>query len=447
MEKKNNKVKNKNTNKKNKAIKTNKKQSESLLEKTQELFTKLEDSIFEDVEEDNNNKSGKFYFSVFEMVCFVIIAILFGIIIGYVIMYTRGNHNDANLREITSTYNNIVDNYYDKVDKEKLMNGAIQGMVEALGDPYSNYYDENNTDTFNQTVDGSFVGIGVVVVFDGEYNKVVEVNEGQPADKAGMKVDDIIYKIEGSDVKGLYGKKFTDLVRGKKGTPINITVKRGEEEIDLEIKREIIEITCVTGNIIENSDGKIGYIKVDNFSAVSYKQFNKTLKRLEDDGINSLIIDVRNNPGGHLSEVSKVLNLFFDKKTVLYQIQTKKKTKKVYAKTNTSRSYPVVVLVNNSSASASEVLAAAFKEKYKNATIIGQTTYGKGTVQKSQNLTGGTSFKYTTEKWLTPKGKWLNKEGLVPDKIVSPSDEYLNNPVFENDNQLQEAVNVLKESK
>ena len=411
MEKKNNKVKNKNTNTKNKAIKTNKKQSESLLEKTQELFTKLEDSIFEDVEEDNNNKSGKFYFSVFEMVCFVIIAILFGIIIGYVIMYTRGNHNDANLREITSTYNNIVDNYYDKVDKEKLMNGAIQGMVEALGDPYSNYYDENNTDTFNQTVDGSFVGIGVVVVFDGEYNKVIEVNEGQPADKAGMKVDDIIYKIEGSDVKGLYGKKFTDLVRGKKGTPINITVKRGEEEIELEIKREVIEITCVTGNIIDNSDGKIGYIKVDNFSAVSYKQFNKILKRLEDDGINSLIIDVRNNPGGHLSEVSKVLNLFFDK------------------------------------ASASEVLAAAFKEKYKNATIIGQTTYGKGTVQKSQNLTGGTSFKYTTEKWLTPKGKWLNKEGLVPDKIVSPSDEYLNDPVFENDNQLQEAVNVLKESK
>ena len=145
--------------------------------------------------------------------------------------------------------------------------------------------------------------------------------------------------------------------------------------------------------------------------------------------------------------ISKILNLFFDKKTVLYQIETKKKTKKYYAKTNTSRSYPVVVLVNNSSASASEVLAAAFKEKYKKATIIGQTTYGKGTVQKSQNLSGGTSYKYTTEKWLTPKGKWINREGLAPDIFVQPSEEYTSNPVFENDNQLQEAVNKLKESK
>ena len=182
MEKKNTNSKKNDT--KKKIVKTSKKQSESLLEKTQELFTKLEDSIFEEVEEDNNNKSGKFYFSVFEMVCFVLISILFGIIIGYVIMYTRGNHNDPNLREITSTYNNIVDNYYDKVDKDKLTNGAIKGMVEALDDPYSNYYDEDNTDSFNQTVDGSFVGIGVVVVFDGEYNKVIEVNEGQPAEKA-----------------------------------------------------------------------------------------------------------------------------------------------------------------------------------------------------------------------------------------------------------------------
>lgn len=445
MEKKSTKVTKKDTKKKN--TKTSKRQNESLLEKTQELFTKLEDSIFEEVEEDKNNKSGKFYFSVFEMVCFVLISILFGIIIGYVIMYTRDNHNDANLREITSTYNNIVDNYYDKVDKEKLMNGAIQGMVEALGDPYSSYYDVDNTDNFNQTVDGSFVGIGVVVQFDGEYNKVIEVNEGQPAEKAGIKVDDIIYKIEGNDVKGLYGKKFTDLVRGKKGTNINITVKRGEEEIEFNLKRETIEITCVTGNIIGNTDGKVGYIKIDNFSAVSYKQFKKTLKGLESENINSLIIDVRDNPGGHLSEVSKILDLFFDKKTVLYQIQTKKKTKKIYAKTNTKRDYPVAVLVNNSSASASEVLAAAFKDNYKKATIIGITTYGKGTVQKSQNLSGGTSFKYTTEKWLTPKGKWINREGLIPDLYVEPSDDYINNPVFENDNQLQEAVNKLKESK
>ena len=444
MEKKNNK-KESNNKRKNNIVKKENKQSESLLEKTQELFTKLEDTIFEEVEEEQ--KTGKFYFSVFEMLCFVLISILFGVIIGYVITYKGVNHNDMNLREITSTYNNIIENYYDEVDKDKLMNGAIQGMIQSLGDPYSNYYDEDNTDNFNQTVDGSFIGIGVVVMYDGEYNKVIEVNEGEPADKAGMLVDDIIYKIEGKDVKGLYGKKFTDLVRGKKGTKLHLTVKRGEEEVELEIKRERIEITCVTGNTIDNENSKIGYIKIDNFSAVSYKQFKKVLENLESNNIDSLIIDVRDNPGGHLSEVKKVLSLFFNKKTVLYQIESNKKAKKVYSSSNETRKYPIVVLVNGNSASASEVLAAAFKENYKKATIVGDTTYGKGTVQKSQSISSGTSYKYTTEKWLTPKGKWLNRTGLAPDIKVIASEDYTNNPIFENDNQLQEAVNKLKESK
>jgi carboxyl-terminal processing protease len=245
----------------------------------------------------------------------------------------------------------------------------------------------------------------------------------------------------------LYGQKLTSLIRGKEGTNINLVIKRGDDEINLEFKREKIEITCVTTNTIEDDIAKIGYIKIDLFSAVSYKQFEKALNRLEKDGIDSLIIDVRNNPGGHLDQVSKILSLFFDKKTVLYQIQTKKKNKKVYSSTNMTRDYEVVVLTNGSSASASEVLAACFKDNYKKGLVIGLKTYGKGTVQKSQTLSSGTSFKYTTEKWLTPKGKWLNREGLVPDVVVEPSEDYLNNPIFENDNQLQVAVMKIKESK
>ena len=421
-----------------------KKQSESLLEKTQELWKKLDDSIFEEVEDDSKGK--KFYFSVFEVVCFVLIGILFGIIIGYVITYTRTNSNDIHLREITSTYNNIVDNYYDTVDRDKLTDAAIEGMVQSLNDPYSQYLDKNNTENFNQTVDGSFVGIGVVVQFDGEYNKVIEVKKNSPAEKAGIIVDDIFYKIDDVDGKDLYGTKLTDLVRGKEGTEVLITVKRGEDLIEYNIERQRIEIECVSSNTIKDEDNNIGYIKINNFSAVSYKQFEKELKSLEKKGIDSLIVDVRDNPGGHLDQVTKILSLFFNKKTVLYQIQTKKKTKKIYAENDNSRDYPVVVLTNNSSASASEVLASCFKERYKKGTVVGLRTYGKGTVQKSQNLSSGTSYKYTTEKWLTSKGKWLNREGLAPDIVVEPSDDYLNNPSFENDNMLQVAVNKIKES-
>jgi len=438
-----------NINEKKKSVKVSskstKKQSESLLEKTQELFTKLEDSIFEEVEDDN--KGQKFYFSVFEVVCFVLVGILFGVIIGYVISYTRTNHNDFYLKEITSTYNNIVDNYYDKIDKEKVMNGAIEGMVQSLNDPYSTYMDEYTTDSFNQKVDGSYVGIGVVVSYEGEYSKVIEVNEDGPAAKAGVQLDDIIYKIDGTDTKGLYGKKLTDLIRGKAGSNINLVVKRGDEEVELNFKREKIEIISVTSNIIEDDSAKIGYLKIDIFSALTYKQFEKSLKKLESDGIDSLIIDVRDNPGGHLDQVSKILSLFFNKKTVLYQVQTNKKTTKVYSSSNTTRKYEVMVLTNGNTSSAAEVLAACFKENYKKGYVIGLKTYGKGTVQKSQTLSSGTSFKYTTEKWLTPKGNWINREGLRPDIVVEPSSDYVDNPIFENDNQLQVAVNKIKESK
>jgi carboxyl-terminal processing protease len=424
-----------------------KKQSESLLEKTQELWKKLDDSIFEEVDDETCKKGQKFYFSVFEVVCFVLIGILFGVIIGYVITYTRNNSNDLHLREITSTYNNIVENYYDTVDEDKLMNAAIEGMVKSLDDPYTQYLDKNNTDSFNQTVDGSFIGIGVVVKYEDEYNHIIELTAGGPADKAGIQVDDIIYKIDDVDAKGLYGSNLTELIRGKVGTNVRLTIKRGEEELEYTVKREKIEITCVTSNIIEDDISKIGYIKIDNFSAVSYKQFDKELKGLEKKNIDSLIIDVRDNPGGHLDQVNKILSLFFDKKTVLYQIETNKKKTKVYSTNNTTRNYEVAVLVNGNSASASEVLASCFKERYKKGIVIGLRTYGKGTVQKSQNLSSGTSFKYTTEKWLTSKGKWLNREGLLPDVIVEPSSDYISSPSWENDNQLQVAVNKIKESK
>lgn len=387
-------------------------------------------------------------FSLFEVIVIIFISIIFGIIIGYLINFSRGIFKtDSNIDEIVDMYNEIVDEYYDDVNKDDLANAAIKGMVESLGDPYSNYLDGDTAEDFNETIDGSFVGIGVVVMYTGEYNKIIDVYKNEPAYKAGIKVDDILIKVDDQDVRELYGDDLVKLIRGKAGTTVKITVLRREEELEFKIKRGKIDIQNVSNKVIESDDKKIGYIKVDNVAANTYDQFKENLKELEKKKIDSLIIDVRSNPGGHLQQTKDILSLFFDKDTVLYQIQSKKNTQKIYSSSNETRKYPVVVLINKGSASASEILASCFKENYKKATVVGTNSYGKGTVQKSQSLSSGNTVKFTTEKWLTSKGKWLNGKGVEPDVVVEQSEAYYQEPTDENDAQLQEAIKQIKESK
>ena len=173
-------------------------------------------------------------------------------------------------------------------------------------------------------------------------------------------------------------------------------------------------------------------------------QFSKVLNDLEGSGIDSLVIDVRGNPGGHLNQVTDILSLFFNKKTILYQIQTKNKVEKVKSKTKDYREYPVAVLINSSSASASEILASCFKDNYKNSIIVGTNSYGKGSIQKSKSLISGSTIKYTTEKWLTSKGKSIDKNGIIPDVIIEQNDDFFEDNNYENDLQLQEALKNIK---
>jgi carboxyl-terminal processing protease len=407
------------------------------------FFHKVGDKFFDDVEDELNSKAS---FSIFEVIIIIFIAILFGIIVGYFITYSRYNNNsdDSNLTEITDTYSNILENYYDEVSADDLSNAAIKAMIESLDDPYSNYMDEDTTTDFNDTVDGSFVGIGVTVMFDEEYNVITEVNSSGPADKAGLKVDDIIVKVDDISVKNVSGSELSKLIRGEVGTKVKITVKRGSKTKSFTVKRAVIEVESVSNNVINYNDKKVGYIKIDSFAENTYEQFNKALKRLEKKNIDSLVIDVRDNPGGHLTQTKEILSLFFNKKTVLYQIQSKDSKKKIYSLNNTVRTYPIAVLVNGSSASAAEILASCFKDNYSDAIIVGTTTYGKGTVQKSEQFSNGTSIKYTTKKWLTSKGKWINGIGVEPDYVIEQASEYYDNPNYNTDAQLQEALSKLK---
>ena len=356
-------------------------------------------------------------FSIIEVILVILISILFGVIVGYFINYSKNDTTkDSNLNEIVSTYNTLVNNYYGKIDKSKVSDAAIKGMVESLGDPYSNYMSGETAEEFNESIDGSFTGIGVVIQ-------------------------------NGEDVKGKTGSDLAKMIRGKKGTKVNLIVRRGEEELSIDVTRDVVDLISVTDKIIDYEGKNIGYIRIESFAANTYSQFYKSLRALENKKIDSLIIDVRSNPGGHLQQTKQILSLFFDSKTVLYQIKSKGKVEKAYSYSNEVRKYPIAVLIDSGSASASEILSSCFKENYKKVFIVGTTTYGKGTVQKTQTLKDGTTIKYTTETWLTSKGKSINKLGVTPTVEVKLDNAYFENPCDENDNQLKEALNKLKESK
>ena len=217
-----------------------------------------------------------------------------------------------------------------------------------------------------------------------------------------------------------------------------LTINRNGEELSFELSRDTIEVPVVSSEVYENNGKKIGYIKIDLFSLKVYNQFNKALKALEKQNIEGLVIDVRDNPGGYLSQVKEILCLFLDKKQVLYQLQTKEETEKIYGtKKSVDRDYPVSVIINDESASASEILASAFKESY-GSHIVGINSYGKGTVQSASDLNSGDTIKYTVQKWLTPDGNYINDKGVVPTDRVETVLQEGETLTYENDTMLQD---------
>ena len=395
------------------------------------------------------HKSG---FNTIEVLVLVLVAIAFGFVVGTGVSFFKqeykGEKISNSLQELIAVYNNIMDSYYEDIDEQDLVDAAVDGMLDSLDDPYSTYMDEDNAETFNETVDGSYDGIGITITQN--ENKdilIVSVAEDSPADKADIQSGDILLKINKKSLSGLSLDKVTEIIKGTKDKTFNLTIKRGEEELTKKVTSETIDLVSVTSKVYPLNNGNAGYISINTFAANTYKQFKKELNRLEKKNINSLIIDVRSNPGGHLSQTRDILELFMKKGSVLYQVQYKKEVRKIKDETKASRTYPVVVLINSSSASASEILAASFNDSYVDATLIGEKTYGKGTVQTAYSLSDGSSLKYTIEKWLTPKGKWIDGKGVSPDKNVLLTDEYLLNPTTENDLQLQSALEFLEKER
>ena len=346
------------------------------------------------------------------------------------------------LAKFVDAYDAIVNNYYKEVDKDKLVESAINGMVSSVGDEYTSYSDKDVTDNFNETVNGKYMGIGALIMKNEKDLVIYKVFEDSPSYRAGLKDGDIILKLDDKDTKDMSVNDIASIVKNDDNKEVKLLVKRGEENLDITIVKDMVELPVVSGKVINHNDKKIGYISLSIFSSVASEQFNKQLVKLEKEGISGLVIDVRGNSGGYLTTVTDIVSYFLKKGDIIYKLEVNDKVTVRKDKTKESRDYPVAVLIDKNSASASEILASSIKESY-NGYVVGTNSYGKGTVQQTLVLSDGSMIKYTIEKWLTPLGNWINEEGVVPTNYVELSSEYLNNPVFENDNQLNEALELV----
>lgn len=395
---------------------------------------------------------GKNPFTHSEVIFLVVITAIISIFTTYTIVRVSDTKSELGmsddekaLQEFIDTYQNILDSYYEDVDSQELIDHAIAGMLSGLDDPYSIYFDEDSSSTFDATLEGSYNGVGLEVYNDTDMNIVVSrVFEGSSAEEAGIEAGDIIKEVDGKDLTGKATTEFSDYTKEKEDDEFQVVYLHDGEEKTATLKRKVIIIQSVTSEVLEENDKKIGYIQVDIFSATTYNQFEKAVQKLENEQVEGMIIDLRDNTGGHLSVVTDMLSLFLDDSHVIYQIEDKDQTTKYYSTGKETKEYPVVILQNGNSASASELFTAAMKEEY-GAKVVGTTSYGKGTVQELNTLQDGTQYKFTTKKWLTPKGNWVHEKGITPDVEVELDEGYRNEPTRENDNQFQRAVSTLND--
>lgn len=335
----------------------------------------------------------------------------------------------------------IDEAYLGDADEKQLEQGIYEGYVGGLDDPYSVYYDEENTKSLMESTEGEYDGIGTVLTQSRDTGIVTltHVYDGSPAMEAGLKDGDILYKVEDTEVTGMELSEVASRVRGEGGTKVNLTVLRGErgEEITVTAVRGKIEVQTVETRMLE---GHIGYMSVSEFDSVTYDQYIKGLDKLTGEGMKGLVVDLRGNPGGNLNTVCDMLDVMLPKGLIVY-IQDKNGEKQEMTSDDENQfTLPMTVLVNENSASASEIYAGAIQD-YGLGKIVGTQTYGKGVVQRIYDLKDGTCVKLTIAEYYTPKGRNINGKGITPDVEVSYEfDE--KNP--EADNQLERAVEELK---
>lgn len=390
-------------------------------------------------------------FNTIEVVLIAILALAFGGVVGVVLAYTAkplsiitNTDSPSDIQEVEKIYDNLLSKYYGEIDKQTLSDAAIKGMIEALNDPYSTYIDAENTDDFDEQIYGYYVGIGTEITLNDENQfEVTNIFENTPATDANIELHDIVVKVNNEDVSGKTVSDIGKLIQGEIGTNVTLTLRRGEAEFDVTITRDRIDLISVTSQIFEKDDKRIGYIKVTNFASNTFNQFQTALNELEENDIESLIIDVRDNLGGQLEVATQIASLFLTKDKVVYQLNTNGIIQPIYSTGPGSFQKPITVLINGATASASEVLAIALQESA-DATVIGTTSYGKGTIQESYKLSTGATIKFTVQEWLSPNGNTVNEVGVKPDIEVSETENSGETDTLETDTVLQTAITIMQ---
>ena len=392
---------------------------------------------------------------VYKIVMLVILSVFITFMITSISLYTYFTKNPISLSAKTNNkdiskklnqYREIIDKYYlGDVDETKLEEGAIKGYIEGLDDPYTEYISKEDMDSYLDDTMGNFVGIGIYMIKNTKYDKiqVLSTIKGSPAEEAGIQSGDLIVSVDGIEYKSDDMTAVSNKIKGEEETKVTVELLRGSENIKYELTRSKVKVNQVEGKVLSND---IGYIKFTSFDETTAEDFKKQYQELAKKNIKSLIIDLRNNGGGIVDQTLEIADYIADKDSVLlYEVDKNNKETVRKAKTDPIINMPIVILTNENTASASEILAGALKDLGK-AKTVGTTTYGKGVIQQILKLNDGSGLKITIEEYQTPNKNKINKVGIEPDEKVELPDsvESIFTIKESEDTQLQKAIDMLK---
>ena len=358
-------------------------------------------------------------------------------------LFSKGILSGQTVQKVNVLKQLIDQHYYkaDEVTDEQLEEGIYKGLLESLDDPYSVYYTPDEVEKLNETISGTYTGIGAYVSRDAStgYPKIAGVISGAPAEKAGLQTDDLLLEADGESLQDLDLDMAVSRIKGEKGTTVHLTISRDGKKLEMDVTRDEVHSETAAGRML--GDG-IGYLQIAEFDDVTSDQFTEELEKLQDQGMKGLVLDLRNNPGGTVDAVTSIAQYLIPEGLVFY-MQYPDGSRKDYKADGTDWiNLPIAVLVNGNSASASEILSSAIQDSGA-GTIIGTQTYGKGVVQTVYSLQDGTEVKLTISEYFTRNGHEINKIGVTPDQEVEfDSKEYRKSGT---DNQLETAVETIKE--
>ncbi|MEH7545343.1 MULTISPECIES: S41 family peptidase [Bacillaceae] len=336
--------------------------------------------------------------------------------------------------KLYEAFDTLKNGYYKDVNQQKLINGAIDGMVKSLDDPYSDYMSDDEAKSFHNSISSSFEGIGAEIQEKDGHIVIVSPIKGSPAEKSGLKPNDMVISVNGKSLQGMNSTEAVTLIRGKKGTKVTLSIQRPgmAEPMTVPIVRDTIPIETVYGEMV---DHRIAKVQITSFSSNTSKELVTTLTDLQKKGMKGLVLDLRQNPGGLLDQAVSITSMFVPKGKIIVKEEDRNgKIKEIASQNEGNPDLPLVVLIDSGSASASEIFAAAVKESA-GVPLVGEKSFGKGTVQTAADFEDGSNLKYTIAKWLTPNGNWIHKKGIVPDVQVALPD-YATLPIINPDKEL-----------